>query len=102
VTDGSEGAFAAAGDRLYYCPVQEAVVAGTAGAGDAFASTFTAYRAGGNSLEDALRAASVNAASVLAHVDTQTGLMPRVALEAALYSGLERKKPTLNVISWPL
>jgi hypothetical protein len=47
-----------------YCPALEANVAGTAGAGDAFAAAFAAYIALGKSSEAALRAAAVNAASV--------------------------------------
>jgi ribokinase len=98
ITDGRDGAFAAADERMFYCPADEATVAGTAGAGDAFASTFTAYAASGNSPDKALSAASLNAGSVLGYVDTQTGLMRRAALEAAL----EEKKPTRNVMSWSL
>ncbi len=50
---------------------------GTAGAGDAFNATFTAYIALGFKPEDAMRAAAINAASVVSHVDTQTGLLSR-------------------------
>lgn len=98
LTDGREGAFAAAGGRLYYCPAPDVAVLGTAGAGDAFAATFAAYTAGGSPPMAALAAAALNAASVLGHVDTQTGLMTRAALEASLAG----KKETPNVISWML
>lgn len=98
LTDGRDGAFAATGGRLIYCPAHEASVAGTAGAGDAFVSTFSAYLAGGSPPEAALRAASLNAAAVLGHVDTQTGLMRRKDLEISL----GRKKQTPNVIEWML
>ena len=56
-------------------PFCETKVAGTAGAGDAFNATFTAHIALGRKPEDALRAAAINAASVVGHVDTQTGLL---------------------------
>ncbi len=98
LTDGRDGAFAAERGRLIYCPAHDATVAGTAGAGDAFASTFSAFIAEGRSPDVALRAASINAASVLEHVDTQTGLMSRADLEGSMAG----KKPTSNVISWPL
>jgi ribokinase len=98
LTDGGDGAFAAAGNRIIYCPAHEANVAGTAGAGDAFCSTYAAYSADGKSPDLALRAAALNAAGVLAHVDTQTGLMRRAALE----SQLGGKTPTPNVMSWEL
>lgn len=98
LTAGHDGAFAARDGRLYYCPPCEAeVVAGTAGAGDAFAATFAALAGEGRALPTALRAASVNAAGVLAYVDTQTGLLRRAELEAAL-----GKNVIPNVMEWPL
>lgn len=96
LTDGRDGAFAATHDQLLYCPAYEAPVAGTAGAGDAFAATFSAYVAEGLGLHAALRAATVNAASVLTSVDTQTGLLDRQRLEHVL--GGNNAIP--NVIEW--
>jgi ribokinase len=98
LTDGIDGAFAASDGRMIYCPAYDADVAGTAGAGDAFASTFAAYIAEGRTPDAAIRAATINAAGVLAHVDTQTGLMRRAEVE----SFLDGKKPIPNVIDWPL
>jgi ribokinase len=98
LTDGRDGAFATAGDRLFYCPAHSADVAGTAGAGDAFVATYSAYAAHGNPVDTALRAASRNAAAVLEFVDTQTGLMRRDDLDAHLAG----KKATPNVIEWAL
>ena len=43
VTDGRHGAFLGTPEAIMYCPVLETKVAGTAGAGDAFNATFTAY-----------------------------------------------------------
>jgi ribokinase len=98
LTDGRDGAFAASNGRMIYCPAAEADVAGTAGAGDAFASTFSAYVAERRSLDDAIRAATLNAASVLGHVDTQTGLLGRDEIERRL----DGKNSTSNVIDWAL
>ena len=84
VTDGRHGAFLGTKDAIHFCPVRETKVAGTAGAGDAFNATFTAYIALGRRPEDALRAAAINAASVVGHVDTQTGLLAREAIAEAL------------------
>lgn len=98
LTDGRDGAFAATRGHLSFCPAFEAPVAGTAGAGDAFVATFSAYLAGGSGPDLALKAASLNAASVLGHVDTQTGLMRRRDIEAH-FSG---KNKTPNVMEWPL
>jgi sugar/nucleoside kinase (ribokinase family) len=58
-----------------------AEVAGTAGAGDAFAATFAAYIAMGRSPEDAARAGAVNAASVVTRVDAEGGLLDAAELE---------------------
>jgi ribokinase len=98
LTDGRDGAFATSGDRLLYCPAHEAQVAGTAGAGDAFVSTFAAYAAGGGTAETALRAASLNAAAVLGFVDTQSGLLRHQVIDTYLAG----KNETPNVIEWAL
>jgi ribokinase len=86
LTDGGCGAFVASKDEILFCPAAKCSVVGTAGAGDAFASTFTAFITLGRSAEDALRAATYNAASVVGHVDTQTGLLRMDAVESALAS----------------
>lgn len=98
LTDGDDGAFAATGDRLVHCASYEANVAGTAGAGDAFASTFSAFLATECSLETSLRAAALNASAVLGHIDTQTGLMRDIEIKALLGS----KKALPIVMEWPL
>ena len=98
LTDGDDGAFAATGNRLVHCASYEANVAGTAGAGDAFVSTFSAFLATGWALETSLRAAALNASAVLGHIDTQTGLMRDVEIEALLGS----KKALPIVMEWPL
>lgn len=81
ITDGAAGAYAGSDEGILYCPTLPADVHGTAGAGDAFAATFAALIALGQPAAKALLAASINAASVVAHVDTQTGLMKRKDLE---------------------
>jgi ribokinase len=90
VTDGRHGAFLGTKEAIHFCPVRETQVAGTAGAGDAFNATFTAYIALGCPPTDALRAAAVNAASVVGHVDTQTGLLSREGLSGALAAAREQ------------
>jgi ribokinase len=96
VTDGSEGAFVGTSEAILYCPVLETKVAGTAGAGDAFNATFTAFIAMGRTAEDALRAASVNSASVINHTDTQTGLLSLEEVERRLSTA----KDKLRVRKW--
>lgn len=84
VTDGGGGAYAASENEIVYASPLLVEVAGTAGAGDAFVSTFAGMTALGAPLETALRAASLNAASVVGHVDTQTGLLRKTELDTRL------------------
>ncbi len=81
VTDGAQGAFVASQDELIFSPALKSKIVGTAGAGDAFGATLTAYLALGYRLEEAVRAATINSASVVGHVDTQTGLLRRQDLD---------------------
>ena len=80
ITDGKRGAFAATERELTYCPSLQIDVVGTAGAGDAFNSTFTALYANGSNVGEALQAATVNAGSVVKFADTQTGLLTSTQL----------------------
>jgi ribokinase len=97
LTDGLGGAFVCHKDEILFCPALDAEVAGTAGAGDAFAASFAAFLALGQSGEAALKAATVNAASVVSHVDTQTGLMTLQAIEERL-----GEAPDFSVRRWRL
>jgi ribokinase len=96
VTDGREGAFVGSPEAIMYCPVLETKVAGTAGAGDAFNATFTACVAMGRPAEEALRAAAINSASVVNHVDTQTGLLSLEEIDRRL----DETKESLEVRKW--
>ncbi|MFT3731261.1 MAG: carbohydrate kinase family protein [Hyphomicrobium sp.] len=84
LTDGANGAFIARGNDLYYRAAQHVVAAATTGAGDAFSTTFACYLADTDDAPRALAAASINAANVVQHIDTQTGLLSRAALEREL------------------
>jgi ribokinase len=97
ITDGRHGSFLACEEGIMYCPVLEAHVAGTAGAGDAFNATFAASVASGRPAEEALRAAAVNAASVVGHVDTQTGLLSRTEVDRRVAANQD----ALRVRIWP-
>jgi ribokinase len=96
ITDGRNGAFLGAEDAIYFCPALETRVVGTAGAGDAFNATLTAQIALGRKAEDALRAAAINAASVVRHADTQTGLLSH----DAIVSELSARAAELPVRRW--
>ncbi len=84
ITDGARGAFAASAAEAFFVPALKSKVASTAGAGDAFAATFTTFVALGRPIEEALYAATVNSASVVQHIDTQTGLLCRGELDRQL------------------
>lgn len=84
LTDGKRGAFAAVQGELTYCRSLDLDAVGTAGAGDAFSSTFTAHFANGSSVGESLQAAIVNAGSVVKFADTQTGLLNSASLKNAL------------------
>ena len=73
-------------------------VSGTAGAGDAFASTLTGFIAIEKTIEMAMQAASINAASVVGYIDTQTGLLESAALEAQLNA--HAKELAVSFWSW--
>ena len=81
LTDGSNGAFIARNSRLHYRAAQHVVAAATTGAGDAFSATFACYLADTDDPARALSAATINAASVVQYIDTQSGLLTRPALE---------------------
>ncbi len=98
VTDGAAGAFVGSQDGLFHCPVIASEVAGTAGAGDAFAATFAAKIALGESAENAARAAAVNAASVVTRTDAEGGLLTREAIDQRL----EALHPHPEMTTWHL
>lgn len=96
VTDGKKGAYAADAEGISFCPSLETKVIGTAGAGDAFTSTFTAFYASGSGRDDALKNATVNAASVIGFADTQSGLLTgqNLAREQS------KQESNLRIVSW--
>jgi len=95
ITDGARGAFVGSPKEILFAPALKSKVVGTAGAGDAFAATFTAYVALGRPIEEGLRAATINSASVVGYVDTQTGLLRRQELDRRL-----SMPPQLAIRSW--
>jgi ribokinase len=98
VTNGADGAYVGTRDAIWHCTVPKVKVAGTAGAGDAFASTFAGLIASGESVDAALKAATCNAGSVVSHLDTQSGLLSRDKLAARV----KRYEPKLTVSCWDI
>lgn len=83
VTDGPAGAYASDGTQRLRMPLypDPAEPVDRTGAGDAFASTFVAALAKGNTLEGALQWAPINSMSVVQKVGAQAGLLTEKALE---------------------
>ncbi|MFM9940765.1 MAG: carbohydrate kinase family protein [Hyphomicrobiaceae bacterium] len=96
VTDGRDGAYVSAPTGILHCPAPTVTVAGTAGAGDAFSSTFAACIAEAAPAEDAAIAAAANASSVLGYIDTQTGLLRQKDLE----SRIATLRNSLKITRW--
>ena len=97
ITDGKDGAYIGAPSGIVHCPALPVKIAGSAGAGDAFNSTFAAYVSGQASAMEAAIAAATNATSVIGHLDTQTGLLGRNALEARV----AHLRDSLKLRHWP-
>ena len=102
ITDGSKGAYLLQGNVLYYCPPQKVKMKGSAGAGDSFSSALASLVSAGNSPDVALYAASINAVSVISHVDTQAGLLTFDALEQEMKKTLGTTDFASAITSWDL
>ncbi len=96
ITDGARGAFVASHNEIIFSPALESKIVGTAGAGDAFGATLTAYLALGYRMEEAVCAATINSASVVGHVDTQSGLLRCQELDQKV------AKEQRTIRRWPL
>jgi ribokinase len=93
VSDGKNGAYVGAESCLTYCPAVQVKVVGTAGAGDALASTFASLIAGNASAEDALLGGVTNSASVVGFTDTQSGLLVYDALKEKMNEARKSAPP---------
>jgi ribokinase len=96
VTDGKRGAYTAVGNEIVFCTSLATDVVGTAGAGDAFISTFTAFYANGATPGEALQFAATNASSVVEFADAQSGLLS----SKALHDAFKFNKDRLPLSSW--
>ncbi|MGH7237525.1 MAG: carbohydrate kinase family protein, partial [Candidatus Saccharimonadales bacterium] len=95
VTDGPDGAYASDGDNRFKMPLypDPAPPVDRTGAGDAFASTFVAALAQGNTIDGALQRAPINSMSVCQKVGAQAGLLPEAELENYLRNAPDWYKP---------
>lgn len=96
VTDGPNGAFGSDGENRFSMPLypDPGPPVERTGAGDAFASTFVAALAKGNTLEGALQWAPINSMNVVQHPGAQAGLLSEDALEKLLEKAPEWYVPT--------
>lgn len=90
ITDGPDGAYASDGKQRLQMPLypDPAPPKERTGAGDAFASTFVAALAKGNTIEGALQWAPISSMSVVQKVGAQAGLLTEKEIEEFL-----RKSP---------
>ena len=101
VTDGSNGVYAATKDKIYHSEwLRIKNVLNTLGAGDAFSSTFCANIYKGNSVEDSIKFALINASHVIQYSDAKSGLQTSESLErikSKKNCGLDKK---ITVTPW--
>ncbi|MBU2259283.1 hypothetical protein KKC44_01635, partial [Patescibacteria group bacterium] len=85
VTQGKEGAIASDGKNLFICPcLPDVDVADTTGAGDAFGTGATWAFLSGEDLPTAVKAGTINAASVVSAIGAQTGLLTETEMKKRL------------------
>ncbi len=96
VTDGPDGAYASDGQQRLKMPLypDPAPPKERTGAGDAFASTFVAALAKGNTIEGALQWAPINSMSVVQETGAQAGLLSEKELEKFLRDSPDWYRPT--------
>lgn len=75
VTDGARGAYATARGVTWHVPAMKGKIVNTTGAGDAFGSALVASLMKEGNIEDALRAAALNAFSVITHMGATSGIL---------------------------
>jgi len=95
ITDGPDGAYASDGNQRLQMPLypDPAPPKERTGAGDAFASTFIAALAKGNTLEGALQWAPINSMSVVQQTGAQAGLLDQDKIEEFLRHSPDYYRP---------
>ena len=96
ITDGPDGAYASDGQQRLKMPLypDPGPPVERTGAGDAFASTFVAALAKGNTIEGALQWAPINSMNVVQKVGAQAGLLDEKEIEALLRKSPDWYRPT--------
>ena len=95
ITDGPAGAYVSDGENRWKMPLypDPADPVDRTGAGDAFASTFMAALAKGNTIEGALQWAPINSMSVVQKLGAQAGLLTEEELNHWLSKAPDWYKP---------
>ena len=98
ITDGKNGVYCYDGKSVFRCPAYPSNVVSTLGAGDAFASTFTATidKFDGDIVK-ALKYASVNSASVCSHFGAQEGFLKFDEIEEKLSANPDFKVEVMDL-----
>jgi sugar/nucleoside kinase (ribokinase family) len=85
ITQGREGTVASDGEKIFHCPIVAGVTTVDAtGAGDAFGIGSTWALLNGENLPTALKAGTINAASVVSAIGAQAGLLTDIEMRARL------------------
>lgn len=95
VTDGKNGAYGFDGQELLFAPVFPGTRVEATGAGDSFATGVLGATMRDLPLTEALRWGAVNAASVVAHVGPQAGLLRDMEIKKRLHAHSSFKARTL-------
>jgi ribokinase len=95
ITDGPAGAYASQGSERWQMPLypDPAPPVERTGAGDAFASTFVAALARGNTIEGALQWAPINSMNVVQYVGAQNGLLNEAKIAEYLRNSPDWYRP---------
>lgn len=81
ITNGKEGAYALEDTTTHYQPIIPTPIIERTGAGDSYSSGSLAAIVHGHSLKEALLWGTLNAASLVSHVGTQTGLLKKSQMD---------------------
>jgi len=85
ITNGKHGTVASDGEQVYECPIlSNTETLDTTGAGDAFGTGVTWALLQGENLPTALRAGTINAASVVSAIGAQAGLLTDIEMRTRL------------------
>lgn len=85
ITDGKNGSYASdSSSYAYTLGIFDHPVIERTGAGDAYTSGFLSAIIGGESIQNAMRAGTINAASVIGKVGAQPGLLTKLEMEKKL------------------